>query len=62
MTKGGREMPRMTTNTRSSTSSCTDTEAIRKKAYELWEKDGKKYGRDKEYWFKAEKIVKGMSR
>lgn len=55
-------MPRMTTNTKNSSSCCTDTEAIRKKAYELWEKDGKKYGRDKEYWFKAEKIVRGTSR
>ena len=33
-------------------------ECIRKKAYELWEKEGRKKGRDLDYWLKAEKIVK----
>jgi len=60
--RGGIEMARITGSTRTSTASCSDAEAIRKKAYELWEREGKKCGRDKEYWFKAEKIVKGSSR
>lgn len=33
-------------------------ECIKIKAYELWEKDGRKQGRDIEYWLKAEKTVK----
>lgn len=32
-------------------------ECVRKKAYELWEKDGRKQGRDLHYWLIAEKIV-----
>lgn len=32
-------------------------ECIRKKAYELWEKNGRKPGRDLEYWLIAEKTV-----
>ncbi|MDO8536545.1 MAG: DUF2934 domain-containing protein [Candidatus Omnitrophota bacterium] len=31
---------------------------IKKKAYELWEKDGRKKGCDMQYWLKAEKAVK----
>ena len=31
---------------------------IKKKAYELWEKDGRKKGCDLHYWLKAEKTVK----
>jgi hypothetical protein len=38
------------------------TELIRQKAKELWEKDGCKQGRDMEYWFQAEKIIKGQTR
>ena len=34
------------------------TNLIRRKARELWEKDGCPPGRDMEYWLKAEKIVK----
>jgi hypothetical protein len=30
-------------------------ECIKKKAYELWEKDGCPQGRDEEYWLMAEK-------
>jgi hypothetical protein len=33
-------------------------ECIKKKAYELWEKDGRKQGRDLHYWLDAEKTVK----
>ena len=34
------------------------TECIKKKAYELWEKAGRKQGCDLDYWINAEKIVK----
>lgn len=33
-------------------------ECIKKKAYELWEKEGCKPGRDQDYWLMAEKSVK----
>ena len=33
-------------------------ECIKKKAYELWEKDGRKPDRDLHYWLDAEKAVK----
>lgn len=33
-------------------------ECTRRKAYELWEKDGHKQGREVDYWLKAEKAVK----
>ena len=36
------------------------TNCIKKKAKELWEKDGCKQGRDLDYWLRAEKIVKGQ--
>ncbi len=35
-----------------------EAECIRKKAYELWEQDGRKHGRDLNYWLHAEKAVK----
>ena len=35
-----------------------EVECIRRKAYELWEKDGRKQGRDFDYWLTAEKAVK----
>ncbi|MDD5136401.1 MAG: DUF2934 domain-containing protein [Candidatus Omnitrophica bacterium] len=44
-----------------STSTCTPeqlTEAIRKKAQEIYEKSGRKPGRDVENWLEAERIVK----
>ena len=34
------------------------TDMIRKKAYELYEKRGKKQGRDMDNWLEAERIVK----
>lgn len=34
------------------------TDMIRKKAYELYEKRGKKPGRDMDNWLEAEKIIK----
>ena len=33
-------------------------ECIKKKAYELWEKEGRKQGCDLNYWLIAEKTVK----
>lgn len=35
-----------------------ESECIKKKAKELWEKDGCKQGRDLDYWLNAEKAVK----
>ena len=35
-----------------------EAECIKKKAYELWEKDGCKHGDDLHYWLNAEKTVK----
>ncbi|MDD5194685.1 MAG: DUF2934 domain-containing protein [Candidatus Omnitrophica bacterium] len=37
-------------------------ECIRKKAYELWEKEGRKPGRALHYWLIAEKTVKGQTK
>lgn len=34
------------------------TDMIRKKAYELYEKRGKKSGRDMDNWLEAERIIK----
>ncbi len=39
-----------------------DTECVKKKAYELWDKDGRKKGCDMHYWLQAEKIVKGQKK
>ena len=33
-------------------------ECIKRKAYELWEKDGRRQGNDMDYWLNAEKTVK----
>lgn len=59
-------MARMTGNMGSSSVQSQDTqmnqaritEAIRKKAYELYEKRGRKPGRDLDNWLEAERIVK----
>jgi len=37
------------------------TEAVRKKAYELYEKRGKKSGHETKDWLEAERIVKQKS-
>ena len=34
-----------------------EAEIIKRIAYELWEKDGRKQGSDLNYWLKAEKAV-----
>ena len=34
------------------------TDMIRKKAYELYEKKGKKSGRDMDNWLEAERVIK----
>jgi hypothetical protein len=36
-----------------------EQECIKRKAYTLWEKDGRKPGSDEHYWLEAEKAVKG---
>jgi len=44
-------------------STCSQSEltgAIRKKAQELYEKSGRKEGRDMENWLEAERIVKSQ--
>jgi len=38
------------------------SESIQKKAYELWEKDGRKHGCDMQYWLQAEKIIKSQTK
>ena len=35
-------------------------ERTKKKAYELWEKDGRRQSCDLHYWLKAEKAVKAQ--
>ncbi|MEO6396657.1 MAG: DUF2934 domain-containing protein [Devosia sp.] len=37
-------------------------EAIREKAYYLWEADGKPYGRDQEYWQRAAVALSSKAR
>jgi len=56
-------MARWSTNKASSNSSTAIpqdqlTDMIRKKAYELYEKRGKKSGQDMNNWLEAERIVK----
>ena len=36
-------------------------EEIRRRAYELYEQDGRQHGRDREHWFRAEAEVLGRS-
>jgi hypothetical protein len=36
-----------------------EKECIKKKAYELWDKEGRKKDSDLHYWLIAEKTVKG---
>jgi len=38
------------------------SDSINKKAYELWEKDGRKQGCAMQYWLQAEKIVKSQTK
>ncbi|MCM8790689.1 MAG: DUF2934 domain-containing protein [Candidatus Omnitrophica bacterium] len=52
-------MARTSTVTRTSSSKGQDlTDAIRKKAYELYEKRGKKPGHALDDWLEAERIIK----
>jgi hypothetical protein len=34
-------------------------EEVRRRAYELWEENGRESGRDEEYWLSAEREVRG---
>ncbi len=36
-------------------------EAVRRRAYELWEQDGRREGLDLEYWTRAEQEVLGRA-
>jgi Protein of unknown function (DUF2934) len=36
-----------------------DEDAIRRRAYALWEADGRPHGRDDEYWHRAERALHG---
>jgi len=56
-------MARKSTNKTSSNSKVSIpqdqlTDMIRKKAYELYEKRGKKQGRDMDNWLEAERMIK----
>ncbi len=54
-------MVKMEMHKMASSSCCSEEELnneIRKKAQELWEKSGRKSGRDLENWVKAERIIK----
>jgi len=37
------------------------TAQINAKAYELWEKQGRKNGNDRSYWLEAERIIKNQT-
>ena len=37
-----------------------EVESIKKMAYELWEKDGRKEGHDSDYYLSAEKTIKAQ--
>lgn len=39
-----------------------EVECIKRKAYELWDKDGRKQGNDMQYWLNAEKAVKAKTK
>ncbi len=61
--KGVIRMARTTFNSKSSTGTTGDiTEMIRKKAYELFEKRGKKAGHSMDDWLEAERIVRQKQR
>lgn len=49
-------------STSSSMSNEDITNLIRKKAYELWEKRGRKAGHSSDDWLEAERIVRGKLR
>lgn len=36
-------------------------EAVRRRAYEIWEQRGRQHGRDADDWFRAESEVRGKS-
>jgi len=39
-----------------------DDEAVRRLAYEIWEREGKQPGRDQEYWHRAKELLRARSR
>lgn len=54
-------MARTTTNNKTMSSKTNTTDAIRKKAYELYEKRGRKPGQAMNDWLEAERIVRQKS-
>jgi hypothetical protein len=36
-----------------------EDDRVRKRAYELWEKEGQPHGKDQAHWYKAEQEIKG---
>jgi hypothetical protein len=54
-------MARTTTNSKTMSSRTDTAEQIRKKAYELYEKRGRKSGNAMNDWLEAERIVKQKS-
>jgi hypothetical protein len=54
-------MARTTTNSRTMSSKADTTDQIRKKAYELYEKRGRKSGQAMNDWLEAERIVRQKS-
>lgn len=51
------KVPRPKVNTKTAVSKEEVTQMIRKKAQELYEKSGRKPGRDMENWLEAERII-----
>jgi hypothetical protein len=43
---------------KASSSSKIDAQKIAQRAYYLWEKEGYQHGRDREYWLRAEELLK----
>lgn len=39
-----------------------ETECIKKEAYALWDKNGRKEGHDVDHWLNAEKAVKSQTK
>ena len=48
-------------NTTSRNSTYNVEEMIRRRAYELFQQEGAKDGRDQEHWFRAEAEIRGKS-
>jgi hypothetical protein len=56
---GMREVRKTAPDTRKNIVPINLDEEIRKRAYELWEENGRESGRDNEYWLSAEREILG---